>query len=34
MLSRLYDDPAHMDHVVDHLAAHVETLRAATRGDA
>ena len=27
MLSRLYDDPAHMDHVVDHLVAHVETLR-------
>ncbi len=28
MLSRLYDDPAHMDRVVDHLIAHVETLRA------
>ena len=27
MLSRLYDDPGHMDHVVDHLIAHVETLR-------
>ena len=25
MLSRLYDDPAHMDRVVDHLVAHVET---------
>ena len=32
MLSRLYDDPAHMDRVVDHLVAHVETLRA--QGDA
>ena len=28
MLTRLYDDPAHMDHVVDHLIAHVQTLRA------
>ena len=28
MLSRLYDDPTHMDRVVDHLVAHVETLRA------
>ena len=28
MLSRLYDDPAYMDRVVDHLVAHVETLRA------
>ncbi len=28
MLARLYDDPAHMDHVVDHLAAYVNTLRA------
>jgi AcrR family transcriptional regulator len=28
MLSRLYDDPAHMDRVVDHLVAHVESLRA------
>src|SRR4051812_32448754 len=27
MLARLYDEPAHMDHVVDHLVAHVETLR-------
>jgi TetR/AcrR family transcriptional repressor of nem operon len=27
MLARLYDDPAHMDHVVDHLVDHVETLR-------
>ena len=27
MLARLYDDPAHMDRVVDHLVAHVETLR-------
>ena len=27
MLARLYDDPAHMDRVVDHLLAHVETLR-------
>ncbi len=28
MLARLYDDPAHMDRVVDHLVAHVGTLRA------
>jgi AcrR family transcriptional regulator len=28
VLARLYDDPAHMDRVVDHLIAHVETLRA------
>jgi hypothetical protein len=28
MLTRLYDDPAHMNHVVDHLIAHVNTLRA------
>ncbi len=28
MLARLYDDPAHMDRVVDHLVAHVESLRA------
>lgn len=27
MLSRLYDNPAHMDHVADHLVAHVETLK-------
>ena len=27
MLSRLYDDPAHMDRVVDHLVAHAESLR-------
>lgn len=27
MLSRLYDDPAHMDHVADHLIAHAESLR-------
>ena len=27
MLSRLYDDPAHMDRVVDHLVAHVNSLR-------
>jgi AcrR family transcriptional regulator len=27
MLARLYDDPVHMDRVVDHLVAHVETLR-------
>lgn len=30
MLSRLYEDPAHMDHVVEYLVAHVETLRAET----
>jgi TetR/AcrR family transcriptional regulator, transcriptional repressor for nem operon len=30
MLTRLYDDPSHMDHVVDHLVAHVETLRTIT----
>ncbi len=28
MLSRLYDDPSYIDHVVDHLTAHVDTLRA------
>ncbi len=28
MLARLYDDPAHMDRVVDHLINHVESLRA------
>jgi AcrR family transcriptional regulator len=27
MLSRLYDDPAYTDRVVDHLVAYVETLR-------
>ena len=27
MLSRLYGDPARMDHVVDHLLVHVESLR-------
>ena len=27
MLSRLYDDPAHMDRVVDHLVDHVSSLR-------
>jgi AcrR family transcriptional regulator len=27
MLSRLYDDPAHMDRVVDHLVAYVASLR-------
>jgi AcrR family transcriptional regulator len=27
MLARLYDDPAHMDRVVAHLNAHVQTLR-------
>jgi TetR/AcrR family transcriptional repressor of nem operon len=27
MLSRLYNDPVHMDRVVSHLTAHVETLR-------
>ncbi len=27
MLARLYDDPAHMDRVVDHLVAHVANLR-------
>ena len=31
MLARLYDDPAHMDRVVDHLVAHVETLRVRSR---
>ena len=28
MLSRLYDDPAYIDRVVDHFVAYVETLRA------
>ena len=27
MLSRLYNDPTRMDHVVTHLVDHVETLR-------
>jgi TetR/AcrR family transcriptional regulator, transcriptional repressor for nem operon len=27
MLSRLYDDPSHMDRVVAHLSSYVETLR-------
>jgi AcrR family transcriptional regulator len=27
MLSRLHDDASHMDRVVDHLVAHVESLR-------
>jgi AcrR family transcriptional regulator len=27
MLSQLYDDPAHMDRVVDHLDDHIEGLR-------
>jgi TetR/AcrR family transcriptional regulator, transcriptional repressor for nem operon len=27
MLARLYDDPSHMDHVVEHLLTHVHTLR-------
>jgi hypothetical protein len=33
MLARLYDDPAHMDRVVEHLIAHVQTLRAEPRED-
>jgi AcrR family transcriptional regulator len=28
MLSGLYDDPAHIDRIVEHLSAHVDTLRA------
>ncbi len=28
MLSRLYDDPRHMDRAVDHLVAHIDSLRA------
>jgi AcrR family transcriptional regulator len=28
MLSGLYDDPAHVDRIVEHLSAHVDTLRA------
>jgi AcrR family transcriptional regulator len=32
MLSRLLDDPAHMDRAVDHLEAHLRTLRAKKRG--
>ena len=27
MLTRLFDDPTHMEHVADHLVAHVMTLR-------
>jgi TetR/AcrR family transcriptional regulator, transcriptional repressor for nem operon len=27
MLARLYDDPAHMDRVIAHLTAYIETLR-------
>jgi TetR/AcrR family transcriptional repressor of nem operon len=27
MLARLYDDPAHMDRVITHLTAYIETLR-------
>ena len=30
MLARLYNDPAHMDRVVDHLVGHVDTLRTPT----
>jgi AcrR family transcriptional regulator len=30
MLARLYDDPAHMDHVVQHLVAYVATLTTPT----
>jgi hypothetical protein len=37
MLSRLYNDPTRMDHVVTHLVDHVETLRSSpptpTRGE-
>jgi len=29
MLSRLYDDPSYTDRIVEHLTAHVDTLRAA-----
>ena len=28
MLSKLFDDPSYTDRIVDHLTAHVETLRA------
>ena len=28
MLSRLYDDPSFIDRIVEHLTAHVDTLRA------
>ena len=28
MLSRLYDDPAYTDRIVEHLSAHVDSLRA------
>jgi TetR/AcrR family transcriptional regulator, transcriptional repressor for nem operon len=31
MLARLYDDPAHMDCVVDHLVAHMQSLRVEER---
>ena len=34
MLSRLYDDPTHIDRVVDHLVAHVEIAARRPRGDA
>jgi AcrR family transcriptional regulator len=34
MLARLYDDPSHMDHVVEHLVTHVETLRTLTPQEA
>jgi TetR/AcrR family transcriptional repressor of nem operon len=32
MLARLYDDPAHMDRVIAHLTAYVETLRTGFEG--
>jgi AcrR family transcriptional regulator len=32
MLSRLYDDPGHMDHVTAHLIGHVRSLRVAEAG--
>ncbi len=34
MLARLYDDPSHMNHVVDHLVRHVHTLRTSNPPDA
>jgi TetR/AcrR family transcriptional repressor of nem operon len=34
MLSRLYEDPAYTDRVVDHLVAYVETLRAPAKESA
>ena len=34
MLARLYNDPSHMDHVVEHLVTHVETLRTLTPQEA